>query len=716
MKNKILLLVFFPLIVFADEGMWLPHLLESLIYPKMKKNGLKIPADVIYSVNKTSMKDAVMLFGRGCTAEAISPHGLIITNHHCGYSSIVQVSSPEKNYLKNGFWAKNQQEEIPCPGLTVTFIRKIEDVTSRILNNIPQNYTSLQTDSLIDVRIRNLEKETSASSGYVCVVKPFYYGNEYYMFYTETFRDVRLVGTPEEVIGKFGGETDNWVWPRHNPDFCVFRIYANKENKPADYNPENVPYKPDWYFPVSIKPLKENEFTMVYGFPGYTQEYLSSHAVRFIIQVQNPLKINLRDKRLKVYEKFMKYNDTLKLKYADRYASVANYYKKMKGECMGIERTHAIDSIKKEEAYLKSVVQIDAQKLKYLEELLHRFEKIYTELEPIQKQWEFFNEGIYGIDIFRFIIQFKTLAEEAEKKKKNKSNRFDVIYKDLLNASSLKNFDVRVDKELFQEMMKEYEENIPAELRPAILDSLLKTYNKDYNKMADYYYSKSLLVSTDNILKVLEKIKENDLSMLVKDPFYQLVYQVSEFYKKNILVLIQTYEQKIQQLQKEYMKFQMDNLKDKTFYPDANGTLRIAFGKTEGMKPRDAVEYQWYSTVKGMMEKYKTGNPDYELTPKMEEMIKKNQFGKYAKSADEFRISFIASNHTTGGNSGSPVLNAYGHLIGINYDRCWESTMSDLYYSRLLCRNIALDMKFMLWYIDMYAGASYLLKEMKIIQ
>ncbi|MCX8081058.1 MAG: S46 family peptidase [Bacteroidia bacterium] len=715
MKRLNIAFLLLPLFLISDEGMWLPHLLEQLIYSKMKSSGLKVSAEQIYSINKASMKDAVMLFGRGCTAEAISPNGLIITNHHCGYGSIVNVSSPDKNYLKNGFWAKSLNEEIPCPNLSVTFIRKIEDVSNIILAGITSDMPEIKRDSIIQSRIKKIENEKSKESEWDCMIKPFYYGNEYLLFYTETFKDVRLVGTPEEVIGKFGGETDNWVWPRHNPDFCMFRIYADKNNKPAEYSPDNVPYKPQWYFPISIKPLKENDFTMVYGFPGQTQEYLPSYAVDFIANYSNPIKVKLREIRLKIYEKYMAKNDTFKLMYADRYAGVANYYKKMMGESMGINKTRAIEEIRKEEELLLQSASQNPEARKNIKQMLDRYQSLYEELKPVAKLVDYYHECLNGVDIFRFGIKFIELHSERQKKSQGLKNKFDEMKNDLAKVIPFKNYYPETDKELFKAMMREYDQNISEALRPAFMDSVFNKYKGDYDAMAEFFYSKSKLCKNEGVNEILQ-IFESNPEVLTQDPLYRWISTTHHHYALNIFPVMQNIEKKIQSMHRDFMRYQIDFLKNKTFYPDANSTLRVSFGKIQGMKPRDGVEYACFSTVKGMWEKNKTGNPDYEWTPKMEEMIKNNRFGSYANNASEFRISFIATNHTTGGNSGSPVLNAKGELIGINYDRCWESTMSDLYYNIDLCRNIALDMKFMLWFVDMYAGAGHLLKEMKILK
>ncbi|MGZ4099589.1 MAG: S46 family peptidase, partial [Bacteroidia bacterium] len=393
MKNKLIIaLTVFTLIARADEGMWMPQLIAAMNISDMKKNGFKLSAEQIYSINKASMKDAVVIFGGGCTAEVISNKGLILTNHHCGFGSIAGLSSVANDYLKNGYWAMNNKEELYCKDLTVTFIKRIEDVTSKILDNIKSGYSEIQRDSAIQSNIKVLEKKTKEEYKYDTFIRGFFYGNEYYLFVTETFRDIRLVGTPPESIGKFGDETDNWMWPRHNADFSMFRIYANKENKPAEFSNDNIPYTPVYSFPVSMKGYEKGDFTMVYGFPGRTQEYLTSYAVDLIQNQQDPIRVKLREKRLAIMEADMKKNDTLRLMYANKYAGVANYFKKWDGEMQGLKKSNAIGKKQEFENQFLTLVSADVAKKDKYSNLFTEFKKTYEDYAPLSKQYDYFTE------------------------------------------------------------------------------------------------------------------------------------------------------------------------------------------------------------------------------------------------------------------------------------------------------------------------------------
>jgi hypothetical protein len=715
MKKLIIGFTFLSLLVKADEGMWMPQLIEAMNFKDMKKNGFKLTAQQIYSINKASMKDAVAIFGGGCTAEAISDKGLILTNHHCGYGSVAALSTVEKDYLKNGYWAKNANEELWCKGLTVTFIKRIEDVTKQVLTVIKPNYSEFQKDSAIRATMQQIEKKAIENSGYSAFVRPFYYGNEYYLFVTEVFKDVRLVGVPPENIGKFGGETDNWVWPRHNPDFSMFRIYANKDNKPAEYNADNVPYKPAYSFPISLKGYEKGDFTMVYGFPGRTQEYLTSFAVELLITEQNPRRVSLREKRLAIYEKDMKKNDTLRLMYADRYAGIANAYKKWSGEMQGLVINDAVNKKKKYEIDLLQLLSTDASKQNKCKQILADFKKVYLEYAPLSKQVDYYNECLMGIDAIRHISNYHALFKELQKKQNGKENKFDQLYSDMKKTIPFKNYNKETDKKLCIAMLKEYAANVDKESRPVFLDSLLTANGGDVEKIAEFLYSNSSYIDNTKAAAMLSDFEKN-YSLYERDPFYKLTLAINTYYQKGVLPQYNYDELQILELQKEYMQMQKENIKTKKFYPDANGTLRVAYGKVDDYKPKDGVTYLHYTTIDGMIEKNSTGNPDYDLTPRLNELYAKKDYGIYADKNGKLRVSFIASNHTTGGNSGSPVLNAKGELIGTNYDRNWEGTMSDVMYDVNRCRNIVLDVRFTLWIVDKYAGAGYLLNEMKIIK
>ncbi len=716
MKNKIILLAFVSAIVAkADEGMWMPQLINALNFADMKKNGFKLTADQIYSINKASMKDAVAIFGGGCTAEVISKGGLILTNHHCGYSSIAGLSSVEKDYLKNGYFAMNQSEEIYCKNLTVTFIKRIEDVTAKVTMNLKPAFSEFQKDSTIQSNIKALEKQAKGNTHYEPFIRPFFYGNEYYLFVTEVFKDIRLVGTPPESIGKFGGETDNWVWPRHNADFSMFRIYAGKDNKPAEYSADNVAYQPAYSFPISLKGVEKGDFTMVYGFPGRTQEYLTSYAVDLLMNQQDPLRVKLREVRLEIMEADMKKNDTVRLMYANRYAGVANYYKKWSGEMVGLKKSDAVNKKKKfEKDFMKLTAGNTTKEALYVN-LFKEFENIYAEYAPLSRQYDYFTECLWGVDGFRYVTSFTNVFAELRKKQAGKENKFASLFNDTKPGIPFKNYSKVVDKKLFIAMLDIYNKEVEAALRPPYLDSMLNVYHGDVRSFADFIYNNSSFVDNNKAKAMFDDFEKN-AALYERDPLYVLASSISQYYQKTVIPQVTYCERRINELQKEYMQAQRSLVKDKKFYPDANGTMRIAFGKVSDYKGRDAIEYLHYTTLDGLVEKNQTGEEDFYVKPRLIELYNKKDFGPYADKNGKLRVAFIASNHTTGGNSGSPVLNAKGELIGTNFDRNWEGTMSDIMYNPSFCRNITLDVRYTLWVIDKYAGAGYLLKEMKLVK
>lgn len=716
MKNKItLLLITVCLLGRADEGMWMPQLISALNIGDMKKNGFKLTAEQIYSINKASMKDAVVIFGGGCTAEVISTNGLILTNHHCGFSSITALSSVEKDYLKNGYFAMNKVEELPCKNLSVTFIKRIEDVTAKVSLNSRPEFSEFQKDSTIQSNIKILEKQAKGDTHYDSFIRPFFYGNEYYLFVTEVFKDIRLVGAPPESIGKFGGETDNWVWPRHNADFSMFRIYGNKENKPAEYNTENVPYKPAYSFPISLKGTEKGDFTMVYGFPGRTQEYLTSYAVDLLMNQQDPLRVKLREVRLKIMAEGMKKDDTVRLMYVNRYAGVANAYKKWSGEVIGLQKTDAVNKKKKYEADFLKLSAGNTTKTESTKNLFIEFEEIYEDYAPLSRQYDYFSECLWGVDGLRMAGSFMNVFAELKKKQASKENKFNVVYSDNKPAIPFKNFDKTIDKKLFIALMDIYTKDIEPALRPRYLDSLVTAFNNDNQALADYLYNTSSFIDNTKAKAMFADFEQN-AAVYERDPFYMLAVSIYQHYQKTVLPQVAYCERRINELQKQYMKGIMELVKDKKIYPDANGTMRVSFGKVSDYKGKDGVSYSYYTTMDGLVEKYQTGEEDFYVKPRLLELYNNKDFGQYADKNGKLRVAFIASNHTTGGNSGSPVLNAKGELIGTNFDRNWEGTMSDIMYNGDFCRNISLDVRYTLWVVDKYAGAGYLLKEMKLVR
>ncbi len=714
MKKLILLICLVSTIAKADEGMWLPQLINALNFADMKKNGFKLTAEQIYSINKSSMKDAVVQFGGGCTAEIISNEGLILTNHHCGFSSIAALSSVANDYLKNGYWAMNRSEELRCENLTVLFINRIEDVTAKVTASLNPKFSEIQRDSAIKATIKVLETAAKVD-GYDAFIRPFFYGNEYYLFVTETYRDIRLVGTPPESIGKFGDETDNWVWPRHNADFSMFRIYADKNNKPADYSKDNVPYKPKYFFPISLKGYEKGDFTMVYGFPGRTTEYLSSNAVDLLMNQQDPIRVRLREKRLAVLDEAMKKNDTLRLMYTGRYAGIANYYKKWGGEMLGLQKYDALNKKKAFEQGLLDLVKTDVAKTEKINGLFSSFKKTYSDYAPLSKQYDYYTECLLGIDALRYANNYTNVFAELKKKQAGKENKFDKLVEDLKKGVPFKSMNPATDKKLCNAMLSVYQTDIDKVNRPFYLDSLFTAYNNDASKLTDFLYSNSSFNDNVKAAAMLNDI-EKSASLYERDPMYLLATAITKYYQTAIIPQMQYLDLQINDLQKEYVKVLRETYKTKKFYPDANSTLRVAYGKVDDYSPRDGVKYAHYTTLDGLVDKNSLGIEDYYVKPRLLELYKLKDYGMYADKQGKLRTAFIASNHTTGGNSGSPVLNAKGELIGTNFDRNWEGTMSDVMYNVNQCRNITLDVRFTLWIVDKYAGAGHLLKEMKLVK
>ncbi len=521
-------LIFVTFVSIADEGMWLPQLLNALTIKDMQKNGCKLTAEQIYSVNKASLKDAIVQFGGGCTAEIISGQGLILTNHHCGYSSIVMHSTVQKDYLKNGFWAMNKNEEIYTPSLTVTFINRIEDVTSKVMMNVNANYSELQKDSVIKANIKSIEAAATKDTHYGAFVRPFYYGNEYYLFITETFKDVRMVGAPPESIGKFGGETDNWMWPRHNADFSLFRIYAGKDNKPADYSVDNVPYKPKHFLPINIKGANKGDFTMVYGFPGRTQEYLTSYAVEMLVNEVNPRRVGLREKRLGILEQDMKKSPELRLMYANTFASVANYHKKWYGEMLGLKKYNAIEKKKDfENKFLEIANANPAYKEKY-NNMFNQFKKLYLEYSTLSKQVDYYSECLMGIDGMRYCMNYINLYAELKKKQAGRDNKFETVLAGLKKTIPFRNMNKETDYKLCVAMLNEYVKGVDKSTRPYYLDSLLQAHNNSGESVAKYLYDNSSFIDNEKAQAMLDHF-ERDASVYERDPYYKLASSTAKY-------------------------------------------------------------------------------------------------------------------------------------------------------------------------------------------
>ena len=713
---KHLLVAFFlfcsAVIAKADEGMWLPQLLARLNEKQMKGMGMKISAADIYNINKGSLKDAIVSFGGFCTGELISSKGLILTNHHCGFDAIQNHSTLQNNYIQDGFWAKNHGEEIPNPGLFVTFIVRIEDVSQQVLSGVNSSADEKERQSIIDKNIAAMRQSVKKETYQESFVRGFFENNQYFLFVTETYKDIRLVGAPPSSVGNFGKDTDNWMWPRHTGDFSMFRIYAGKDNKPADYSAENVPYTPKRSLSISLDGVKEGDFTMVFGFPGRTTQYLHSSAVDQVVRVNDPVKIAIREKALAVIDGFMRGNEQIKIQYAAKYAGIANSYKKWQGEVLGLTSTNAVAKKKAYEMeFQKRVNANPAWKDKY-GSILTDLQRKYEEFEAYGKHRDYYSEIISRIEVFVVASQLNNLISVKEKNGDAGFNRalpqVQARLEDLY-----KEYDPAVDKKLFGVLMEMFakeqdEQFISPELKQRAAAA------GGYTQLADQLYGSSVLDNGDKVLSALKSNAAELLEAHKKDQVNELFKALSGTYSSKVSGRLAGIQSEINKLQRTYMQAQMDVYKEKTFYPDANSTLRVTYGTVKGYNPRDAVTYDHYTYLDGVMDKYKPGDYEFDVPEKLQTLYKNKDYGQYGSNG-KMPVCFIARNHTTGGNSGSPALDAYGNLIGINFDRVWEGTMSDINYDPSICRNIMVDIRYVLFIVDKYAGAGHLVKEMKLV-
>lgn len=687
--------------------MWLPQLLKMLNEKEMQSMGMKLSAEEIYSINKGSLKDAIVHFGGFCTSEIISPNGLLLTNHHCGYGQIQMHSTVENNLLKNGFWASNYAAELPNKGLTATMIDYIDDVTSLVLNGVNGSMSASEKIALIEKNLAETKNKYKLESYQQVVIRPFFDGNQYFAFVTTTYRDVRLVGAPPESIGKFGSDTDNWVWPRHTGDFSLFRIYAGKDNKPADYSPENVPYKPRHFLPVSMDGVSEGDFTMVFGFPGKTSQYLPSSAVKQLIETLNPAKIAIRDKALKITDKYMRADEATKIKYAAKYATIANYWKKWVGELQGLKKTGAVEKKLDFEAEFRRRLSPGSPYAQVLTEM----DSLYKKIEPYALANDYVNEIAFrNTDLPSIMNALRRLVTEFETKGVEAYDIQLAKTKGLME-DFYPDFDAGIDQEKLAALLELYHNGLPAGFVPENIQLAQKQGFAPYVSML---YEKSPFSGPRSAASLLELPAEEAVKQIKGDGFYQFVSEWVEFYNRNISQPYNALKKEIDNKQALYTKAQLELFPEKRFYPDANNTLRVTYGKVNGYMPRDAVEYEPVTYLDGVIEKYVPGDYEFDVQPKILELYHKKDFGPYADKTGKLPVCFIGSNHTTGGNSGSPAIDAYGNLIGLNFDRVWEGTMSDIHYDASICRNIMVDARYILWVIDKVAGAGHLVSEMKL--
>jgi hypothetical protein len=707
-----ILILSFSLKVKADEGMWLLPLIEKMNMGKMTELGLKLSAEDIYSLNKTCVKDAVVIFGGGCTGELVSSQGLILTNHHCGYGSIQAHSSVEHDYLRDGFWAMSKAEELSNPNLSVTFLIRIEDVTTQILANVKQDMTESQRTTAINEARQSIEKKASEGNSYRAQVGSFYGGNYFYLLVYERYNDVRLVGAPPSSIGKFGSDTDNWEWPRHTGDFSVFRVYSAPDGKPAAYAKENIPLKPKHYLPVSIKDLNTGDFAMILGYPGRTSRYMTSFEINEQLQITHPDRIKIRGVKQDAWMSDMKVDQKVNIQYSAKYFGSSNYWKYSIGQKGGLERLNV--KAKKEEIenqFNKWVVGSSDRKARYGEAL----NMIKTSIEGRAEYYnalQYVSECLQGCELLtmnRGATALITAIKSGDNQKIKDAaaqikNNADNFYKDY-NAST--------DNKSMKAMLKLYRADVPAKFHPDFFASVVdKKYKGDIDKYVDDLFAKSLFASETKLNAFLNKPV---LKSIENDPVYITAASLSRI-GMEVSKGSSQFDAALATGKRLWIAALMEMAPEKTQYPDANSTMRLSYGTVQDYDPKDAVTYKYYTTLQGVVDKYKPKDYEFDLPQRLLDLNKRKEYGRYGSAKGYMPVCFLTTNDITGGNSGSPVMNGNGELIGLAFDGNWESMSGDIAYEPELQRTIVVDIRYVLWIMDVYAGAKHLVDEMTIAQ
>jgi hypothetical protein len=696
---------------YGQEGMWIPSLLSGQNEAEMQEMGMKMTAEDIYSINEGSLKDAIVHFGGFCTGEVISDRGLLLTNHHCGYRQIQSHSSLEKNLLDEGYWASSLEDELPNPGLFARFIKEITDVTPLILKGVKKSMTEKERSNHIAKNIERVKEQMDLGPYESVDIKPFYDGYQYYALTSVRYDDVRLVGAPPSSIGKFGADTDNWVWPRHTGDFSLFRIYAGPDNEPAPYSEDNKPFRPEHHLPISLDGVDPGDFTLIFGFPGTTQEYLPAIAIQQLVEEINPARIAVRDRSLAVMDKAMKNNEEIKIQYASKFASIANYWKKWQGENLGLKRSGAVEVKKEEQDNLRKKLRSNDKWLEEYGGTLMLLEKNYKQSIAFRRA-----DAIYGEIMNRNVDAFR-IAGYCSRLLKYYDELGEDGYVDFAGRlhpfleNVYEGYSTEVDEDLAVELLQAYQELMKPEFVPQILED-----NED--KLDDFvrdYFRLSIIPDRS----VLELMDGEDIEVAVetlrKDPLITLYKSFDELYRNDVLGPLSRFLDERDSLQRQYMEAQIKVAdEDARIFPDANSTLRVGYGQVSGYSPRDGMKYLHQTYLDGVMEKYEPGDYEFDVPERLIELYNERDYGPYGEMG-KMPVCFIGSNHTTGGNSGSPAIDAEGNLVGLNFDRVWEGTMSDYHYDFEICRNIMVDARYILFIIDKFGNAPHLVEEMELV-
>jgi Peptidase S46 len=718
MKKFMLSLVLFASILQAraDEGMWLPMLLGQQVYNDMVKKGLKLTKEQLYAVNKSSLKDAIIIFGGGCTGEIVSNKGLIFTNHHCGYDAIASASTVENNHLKNGFYAMNMSQEIKSK-LTVQFLDKIVDVTKEVEDAVKGLSWADRTQKMPEVYKGITDKVLDKDNGLAGRIYSMFKGNQYLMYVYKTYRDVRLVGTPPESIGKFGGDTDNWEWPRHTGDFSIFRVYADKNGKPADFNSTNVPLVPKAFLPVSIKGIKDNDYAMIYGYPGGTNRYESSYGVKLKTDIENPSLVGLRDMRLKnMYEQMIK-DPAVKLKLASNYAGVANYWKFFDGETKQLKK---FKTYEQKQAYELGFTNWAKGKPEY-ENIMADYESNYKSWTPFSKQRQYLNEGVYGSPLASLAASLQLLESALDKaipedikKATELVERNRKAYLEAANTTS--------DEKIVAATAMMFYNDVDKSQHPTGFYEALKVSHGDlaeestYKKWAKDMFAKTMLLDD---AKWNAFVANPTKDLLLADPAFNYAAAFAKNYNEKYAAKYTAFVNKNNELGRAYLKgiMEKDPAAAAKMYPDANFSMRVSYGNVKSYKPKDGLQCDFLTVSKGLLEKYVEGDYEFDLPTKQVELLKKKDFGQYIdKARNDLPVGFITTNDITGGNSGSPVIDGNGNLIGLAFDGNYEALSHKIAFDKDLNRTICLDVRYLLWCVDKLGGAKNIIDELKLVR
>jgi hypothetical protein len=706
-------LILTPISKNADEGMWLPMLIERLNIDDMHAMGLQLTSEEIYSINQASLKDAIVSFNGYCTGEMISSTGLLLTNHHCGYDAIQNHSSVENDYLGDGFWAKSLEDELPNEGLFVDFLVRMDDVSKEVLDSIDYSTDETTRNKMVQERIQKIKERETANTNYWAEIKPFFSGGEYYLFIYERYNDVRLVGTPPESIGKFGGDTDNWMWPRHTGDFAIFRVYTDANGSPAEYHEDNIPMKPKHHLPISLDGVEQDDFTMILGYPGGTDRYLSSFGVKSAIETYNPTVVKVREAKLEILNTYMRADRNINIMYASKKARISNYWKYYIGQTKGLKRLRVYDKKKSLESKFTEFVNSSENNKNIYGSVLSDMKSAYDITNKSILARVYLNEAAWSGP------SFVRLARRSEKLLEALREKNDTLIAEAKKAftidvkNNFKEYKKEIDRDIFVKMMEMYYKNVPKEQIPDIIPQMVQKYRGDYEKWGDYVYGKSIFVDEAKMMKFLDRPSVNGIS---KDPAYLIQKSILDNYFNIIMPEQRMAGKSLQVAERLYVDGLRKMYPNDVFYPNANFTMRLTYGSVGAYHPGDAVQYAFETTLEGVMEKMDNQNPEFIVPEKLVELYESKNYGQYANEDGDLNICFISNNDITGGNSGSPVINAKGHLIGCAFDGNWEAMSGDIAFEEELQRTISVDVRYILFVIDKFAGASNIIDELTLVQ